>query len=143
MKPLITDLKLPHNFVRSQNQDYDRRCSRRDMAIIRQRLKLRHMTKTPMVGDLVQLPSGLSRIAHLWNVEIPSFQPGLGSYYLQPSGNMNFSGGLDNPIPLHWLTPSGEGMARCWIFSNDNWEAHNATTAMVRVRTWQYINFEA
>lgn len=143
MKPLITGLQLPYTFVRQANPEYKRKCQKWDMHIIRERLRLRHMVKTPMVGDLVDLPSGLTRIAYIWKIDVPQFQPGLGSYYLQSSGCMNFSGGLDSPIPLHWLTPNGEGMAQCWIFSNDNWKAHNATSAMVRVRAWKYINFEA
>jgi len=69
----------------------------------------------PLVGDF--LANG-KRIARIWRDSEGSwFQPAqAGSFYLLSTG-AEFSGGLDNPLPLAWLAHTPETKAaRFWAF---------------------------
>lgn len=126
-------LKLPYKYVYTVIPSYYRKCYLRDTRIIINRLKARKRLSGPQVGDVVDG----QRIAYIWPTGL--VQLGHGRCHLYPDGIMSFSGGMTTDhFSIDELQPDGTTMAACWIFSNDQWEAHNATEAMVRVNQWKW-----
>ncbi len=100
------------------------------------------------VGDVIVFADGKPRrAAHVWeaypagpgyDAQPAKVQPTTGGSFHLSSGNVSFSGGLDNAVPLDTLTLTGETRDESvWFFHHDRWQAHNGvhTTIPVRVFT--------
>lgn len=92
------------------------------------------------VGDFVRLPTidsrqkEYTRITHVWS---ETAQTGNGSYFIDKSGYLQYSGGLDSGLALDDLQPSEETKTGAvWFFSGDEVKAHNGVTFQAEMRVF-------
>lgn len=114
----------------------------RDEAILLERVGLRSRIRGPRVGDFCILRNGdVRRFAHDWGDDIqPSSKGDAGSFYLQPNGHLDYSGGLDPAIPkssFRAFAALREG--RAWFFSHDVHRAGNGVTALIPCRVYEEV----
>lgn len=94
----------------------------------------------PLVGDVLVFPGGRkSRVAYVWRAQgLIQPEDRRGSYFLCESGDASFSGSLDGPVEIGSLRRTdARRSARFWIFSNNEWRAHNGIDVNLDVAVWR------
>ena len=117
----------------------------RDLALFKKRAEARYalsaaMPRTPLEGDWVEDHDGtMRRIAYTDPSTTQFDSPKFGSsFHCFANGAMDFSGGLDSPIPTASLEATGNfEPATCWIFSGDSSGAHRGVRWSIPVRVWR------
>ncbi len=96
----------------------------------------------PRVGDYIYIPSNddripeYTRITHDWGDKLQTGGAGSG-YYLNESGYLNYSGGLDPGINTADLIPTDETRpGNVWFFDKDIHEAGRGITFNIPMRVF-------
>jgi len=131
---------LNPNFHRS-DKDVER-----DFDILTARIKkLNEHQGRPRVGDFVIYPDNSERrFTYDWSdvggglqTTCPTIKDA--SFYFTRSGHCDFSGALDDPLPLNELEETDEQrLGTVWFFSNDHAKAHNGVRAKIPFRVYRY-----
>lgn len=108
-----------------------------NIEILKVRTASRKTITGPRVGDFIHRQDGkLARFTHKWN---DGLQTGFGgSYYLNESGTMSFSGGLDPSIPnaeIKETDETREGSA--WFFDLNRPGAGRGINVILSCRVYQ------
>ena len=131
---------LNPNFHRS-DKDVER-----DFDILTARIKkLNERQGRPRIGDFVIYPDNSERrFTYDWSdvggglqTTCPTIKDA--SFYFTTSGHCDFSGALDDSLPLNELEETDEQrLGTVWFFSNDHAKAHNGVRAKVPFRVYRY-----
>lgn len=102
------------------NADLDER----DAAICAERIAARARIGGPRVGDYVLFGNGETRRFTYdhdeYGLQTGMWGPSSGSYYLSPSGQLSYSGGLDPCVKRETLTESAQTLdGPAWFFHHD------------------------
>lgn len=118
----------------------------RDFDILTARIKkLNERQGRPRVGDFVIYPDNSERrFTYDWSdvggglqTTCPTIKDA--SFYFTRSGHCDFSGALDDPLPLNELEETDEQrLGTVWFFSNDHAKASNGVRAKVPFRVYRY-----
>jgi len=132
--------ELNPNFHRS-DKDVER-----DFDILTARIKkLNERQGRPRIGDFVIYPDNSERrFTYDWSdvggglqTTCPTIKDA--SFYFTKSGHCDFSGALDDPLPLNELEETDEQrLGTVWFFSNDHAKAHNGVRAKIPFRVYRY-----
>lgn len=116
--------------------------SERDFDLLSERIKQLNKREGPRVGDFVILPDeSIRRFTHDWTDSLQTTirQGNDSSFYFSPNGFCDFSGSLDDSLPIERLEDTNETrLGRVWFFSNNIARAHNAVHAQVSFRVYRY-----
>ena len=131
--------ELNPNFYRNQEDaEYDFELLARSIHRLNDR-------KGPRVGDFVIMPDkSVRRFTYDWseaNGTIQTTDPKINdaSFYFSTQGFCDYSGALDDPIPVSQLEDTLENrLGRVWFFSRDYPKAHNGVYAQVAFRVYRY-----
>jgi len=87
-----------------------------DRAILKKIMVLRQNIQRPRCGDFLRFPTGeLERLSHDWGDGYQTSPSG--SFYLSPSGNGSFSGGLNPSTPYDKFELTSEILpGKFWFF---------------------------
>lgn len=109
-----------------------------NIAIKKERQKLRNRIKDVAVGDYVKLTNGeLTRVTYIWD---DSIQTGLGSFYISKSGFASFSGSLNSGIDKNkFKLTKRRKKASFWFFSEDSSGGNRGINIQLNVRVWEII----
>lgn len=114
-----------------------------DSGILAERLARRSKIDGPRVGDFCILKNGdARRFTHHWGDCIQITMKGISSsFYLDATGAMDYSGGLDPAIPLTRLRlrPGDQRNGPCWFFHHDIRRGNNAVHALVPCRVYEEV----
>jgi hypothetical protein len=118
----------------------------RDFDILTARIKkLNERQGRPRIGDFVIYPDNSERrFTYDWSDVgggIQTTSPTLtdASFYLTKTGHCDFSGALDDGLPLNELEETDEQrLGAVWFFSNDHAKANNGVRAKVSFRVYRY-----
>jgi hypothetical protein len=118
----------------------------RDFDILTARIKkLNERQGRPRIGDFVIYPDNSERrFTYDWSdvggglqTTCPTIKDA--SFYFTRSGHCDFSGALDDPLPLNELEETDEQrLGTVWFFSNDHAKANNGVRAKVPFRVYRY-----
>ena len=110
----------------------------RDAAILAERAAAREQRQGPRPGDIVRFTDGVvRRFSHDHGPEVGIQTCEAGSFYLQPSGHLDFSGSLDPCVKYATLTLTEEaGEVGAWFFHHDWKRAHNAVAVVLPARVY-------
>lgn len=132
--------ELNPNFHRSDKE------AERDFDILTSRIKkLNERQGRPRIGDFVIYPDNSERrFTYDWTdvggglqTTCPTVNDA--SFYLTKSGHCDFSGALDDALPLNELEETDERrLGAVWFFSNDHAKAHNGVRAKIPFRIYRY-----
>lgn len=145
-RPPVPFLTLKEFRELNPNFHHSEKEAERDFDILTSRIKkLNEHQGRPRVGDFVIYPdTSERRFTHDWSdvggglqTTCPTITDG--SFYLTSSGRCDFSGALDDPLPLNELEETNEfRLGAIWFFSNDQARAHNGVRAKIPFRVYRY-----
>lgn len=96
-------------------------------------------TEYPILGDAIVYPDGsIRRVAHTYKDTLQPTSKGGGSFFVFRSGEMQFSGGLDSPIKIDKLSPSGCAWVPVWFFHHGIAGPSRGVDCTLEVRRWRY-----
>jgi len=116
----------------------------KNLDILSSRLSAREQITGPRVGDwLRRLDGSESRITHVWTFdgEGAHVQDGgtvCGRFYLQTTGHLSYSGGLNPGLPesvLELTEETRDGWV--WFFDRDWWGANCGVDFKITERVWK------
>lgn len=119
-----------------------------DGTILAERTLKRHARSGPRVGDFIHMLDGtLRRFTHNWGDGLQTTyrwrdtgRVEVGSFYLDRSGAADYSGGLDDRIPLAEIADTGEHRdGDFWFFHHDDARAHNGVQVKAPCRVFRQI----
>lgn len=141
-------LSMTLNEFRELNPNFHRsdKDVERDFDILTARIKrLNERQGRPRIGDFVIYPDNSERrFTYDWSdvggglqTTCPTIKDA--SFYFTRSGHCDFSGALDEPLPLNELEETDEQrLGTVWFFSNDHAKANNGVRAKVPFRVYRY-----
>jgi hypothetical protein len=116
--------------------------SQRDFALLGDRVAKLNQRRGPRVGDFVIMPDeSILRFTHDWTDSLQTTIPHNtdSSFYFSPNGFCDFSGSLDDALPIEQLEETADTrLGRVWFFANDSARAHNRVIAEVSFRVYKY-----
>ena len=115
--------------------------------IVSERQKARRNLDGFLMGDYILRPDGLkARISHVWDdgVQTTKFSEcgNAGSFHLNRSGDMSYSGGLEPTLKATHLkhVNNSSTPANCWIFHHGQSGAHRGVDCEVLVQSWVILD---
>jgi len=116
--------------------------SERDYNLLTERIAKLNLRQGPRVGDFVIMPDeSVRRFTHDWTDSLQTTirQNNDSSFYFSLNGFCNFSGSLDDSLPIEQIEATTETrLGRVWFFSNNVARMHNAVNARVPFKVYRY-----
>ncbi|HEY2530256.1 MAG TPA: hypothetical protein VGJ20_20360 [Xanthobacteraceae bacterium] len=117
-----------------------------DGTILAERTLKRSARSGPRVGDFIHMLDGtLRRFTYHWGDGMQTTyrwrdtgEVGTGSFYLDRSGDVSYSGSLDDAIPLSQIEQTDEQKEGVfWFFHHNESRAHNGVDVKVPCRVFR------
>ena len=116
--------------------------SERDYALLAERIHKLNQREGPRVGDFVIMPDcSTRRFTHDWTDSLQTTirQNNDSSFYFSPNGFCDFSGSLDDSLPIEQIEETTETrLGRVWFFSNNVARMHHAVHALAPFKVYRY-----